>query len=311
MLKNFLRAKAAILAVALVLANGVGQASELGDKGQSAGVGGKGQAAEGGVKGQAPTTAIVRVKEWVPETYMATRTCYTTEYVDQEFTSYRCEKIPVTRVRTITKYRCEKVMEQRTVQKCHYEWVCEEKTTMKPHLVCKPVTKTVCKTVDCGHYECVETPICDDDFVGKGGKGGKGTQEPISRTKSQKVWVPNLVTESHEVTHNKLCIEYEPCTKMVKVRKPYYTEHTVNVCVRKQIPYTVEEEYCSYDVKQIPVTTVRKVPRTIPHTEQVECTRMVCRTVEKEVPVTECCEAPCRDKKFGGIFHRVCRPGNN
>jgi len=300
MVKALLRAKAAILAGALVLVNGLTAGDKLPQDG-------KGQAADVGVKGQTPTTRTIRVKEWVPETFTTTRTYYTTEFVEQEFTTYKCEKTPVTRTRTVTKYRPEKCMEERVIRKCHYETVCEERTTMKPKLVCKPVTKTICNTVDCGHYEYIDTPsIIDDDGI----KGGKGTQSPMGKGCSKKVWVPNLVTETKEVTHNKICIEWEPCTKMVKVRKPYYTEHTVTVCVRKMVPYTVEEEYCSYDVKQIPVTCVRRVPKTIPHTETEECTRMVCREVEKEVPVTECCEAPCRDKKFGGLFHRLCRPAS-
>jgi hypothetical protein len=302
MLKFLLKAKALVLGVSLVLVNGVSTAAEKDSQAPKAQGATKAQAA---VKGQAPTTRTVRVKEWVPETYTKNITSYHTEYEDQEYTSYKCEYTPVTRVRTVTKYRSEKVMEERVIRKCHYETVCEEKTYYKPQLVCKPVTKTVCKNVDCGQYECVEVPTLCQAIKDH---GPKGCDDGCRSTKMKKVWVPNIVTETEEVTCNKMCIEMVTCTKMVKVRKPYYTEHTVNVCVRRMVPYTCEQEYTCMEVNRVPVTCVRRVAKCIPTTETVECTRMVCREVEKEVEINDCCVAPCREKRFGGLFHRVCRP---
>src|SRR5438477_2860390 len=50
----------------------------------------------------APTFRTVCMKEWVPEQYNTTRTCYRTEWREEVFTAYRCECTPEVRSRTVT-----------------------------------------------------------------------------------------------------------------------------------------------------------------------------------------------------------------
>ena len=58
----------------------------------------------------------------------------------------------------------------------------------------------------------------------------------------------------------------------------------------------------------MPYQATRTVCVSVPHTETVTCTRMVCRTVEKEVPCEAACFETCCAKKghsfsIRSLFH--------
>ena len=100
----------------------------------------------------APCAPTACCTEWVREPYTTTRTCYRTEYKQEAYTAYRCECVPVTRTYTCTVYK--QVPEVQTVMRtvCVTVPVVEERTVMQAHWTCKPVTCTVRKCVDQGHW---------------------------------------------------------------------------------------------------------------------------------------------------------------
>jgi hypothetical protein len=240
-----------------------------------------------------PATKKVCVKEWVPESYQCKRTVYKTECHEEEYTAYRCETVAETRTRMV----CKTVQETQTVMRevCKSVPVVEQRTVMQTHVTCKPVTKIVKKWEDHGHYECKEVECgptlserlhkcfhrksCDDCC------------EPCPRTKTVKVWVPCKVCVEKCVTCYERVCEQRPVVCNVTTYKTVREQVPTQVTVCKSVPTT--ETYTCNVTRQVPYKAKRTVSRCVPHEETVTATRMVCRTVEKEVPCETTCAAPC------------------
>jgi len=264
--------------------------------------------------GCAPQTRTVCVKEWVPEQYQAERTVYKTECRQENYTAYKCECVPETRTRTCTTYK--KVQEMQTVCKTVYDCVqcMEERTTMVKHVTCKPVTKTVRKCVDKGHWECREVPCGPSCFEKmKSHFHHKdccdSCEATCQRTKTKKVWVPCPVWEEHTVcTTEKVC-EYTPQTCKVCVTKKVPRQVTCQVCVSKCVPECHTETYTCNVEKKVPYQATRTVSVCVPVKETYTACRMVCRTVEKQVPVCEtsgCETSLCCKKKHSWHREKNC-----
>lgn len=264
-----------------------------------------------------PTTRKICVKEWVPEWYETTRTCYKREMVQEKYTAYRYENVQEKRKRTVYKW----VNEAREVERCVCKMVpcVEERTVYEKHWVCKPCTYTVRKCVDRGHWECREVPcgpslkdrlhsLCHKKGCCDNNCCPTDCCQPC-RTKTVRVWCANKVYCEQTCTKMVRTCECVAKKCQVTVCKPVYekVKCQVNCCVCKPCG---EEEYCCCVRKCVPYECTRCVCKCVPVCEKVKCCRMVCKTVEKEVPVCECCApsccndccAPsCGHKLFGGF----------
>ncbi len=230
----------------------------------------------------APQYRTVCVKEWVPEKYDTTKTVYERVCREEKFTAYRCECVPETRTRQV----------------CVSVPCVEERTVMKSHWTCVPETKVVRKCVDKGHYECKEVP-CGPSFLDRLRECFHRKDccedhcEPcVVRTKTVKVWVPCPTWEEKTVTCMKRVCEKIPVRCQVKVCKTQVKTETYTCLVQKKVPYEA----------------TRTVVHCVPHEQKVTCTRMVCRTVQKQVPVETCCETSCCKPRWfhlsGGLGFR-------
>jgi hypothetical protein len=261
----------------------------------------------------APQYRTVCVKEWVPETYQATRTVYDRVSREEKYTAYRCETVPETKTRTVTMYR--QVPEVKDVVR--HVSVCvpvvEERTVMKAHWTCVPETKVVRKCVDKGHYECKEVP-CGPTLMDRLRKCFhrkdccEDSCEPV-RTKTVKVWVPCPVWEEHTVTCMKRVCQHVPEKCQVTVYKTHIKEEKCQVTCYKCVPETKTETYTCMVQKTIPYEATRNVVHCVPREEKVTCTRMVSRMVEKQVPVETCsaettCCKPRLFSRLGGLGFR-------
>ncbi len=263
----------------------------------------------------APATKKVCCKEWVPETYQCQRTVYKTECREEEYTCYKCECVPETRTRTVYKMVQETKTEMRTVCKCVP--VTETRTVMQTHVTCKPVTKMVKKWEDHGHYECKEVP-CGPSLRDRLRKCFHRNNccdscEPCCvKTKTVKCWVPCKVCVETPVTCYERVCEQRPVTCQVTTYKTVSEQVPVKVTCCKCVPTT--ETYTCNVMRQVPVKAKRTVTVCVPHVENVTATRMVCRTVVKEVPCAEttcckpccaetCCTKKCHSFSIRSLFH--------
>jgi hypothetical protein len=253
------------------------------------------EASKDAPKPAAPATQKVCVQVWVPETYQCTRTVYKTECKEETYTAYKCVSEPVTKTRTCTTYKMVQETKMVERQVCECIPTVETKTVMQPCYSYQTVTKMVRKCEDHGHYECHEVP-CGPTLCDRMKKCFHKNDccycEPC-RTKTVKCWVPCKVWVECPVTCCQRVCTYKPVTHQVCSYKRVMKTVTCPVTCCKCIPETKTETYTCMVQKQVPYTATRTVSVCKPVTETVTCTRMVCRTVEKEVPVTTCCSTPC------------------
>jgi hypothetical protein len=251
----------------------------------------------------APCYKTVLVKEWVPEHYEATRTVYKTEYVHEKYTAYRSECVPETRSYTCNVTRSVPVTKEIEVTVYSCVPTVETRTVMKKVAVCKQVTTVHKKWEDHGHYECCQVEVkpwfrkCSSDCC-----------EPCPKYRTKKVWVPC-----------KVCVE-TPCTRTVKTWE--CVPEQVTCTVNKMVPHKELRKVCSYQCvteavtktctvhvkKCVPFEATRCVAKCVPVVEKYTACRMVCRTVEKKVPVCEaepCCGKAKRSFSFS-FFRKSC-----
>jgi len=261
-----------------------------------------------------PQYRTVCEKVWVPETYQTTRTVYERVCRQENYTAYRCECVPVTRTRTVPV--CRQIPEVKEVVRhvCTYVPVVENRTVMKTQWTCVPVTRVVRKCKDEGHYECREVPCgptlrerlaklchrCNDCC--------EEQCQPV-RTKTVKVWVPCPVWQEHSVTCMKRVCQHIPVTCQVTVCKPQIHEEKCQVTCCRTVTEMKTETYTCMTQRMVPYQATRTVVHCVPHEEKVNCTRMVCRVVQKQVPVVTCsAPAPscCQETSCGRSrwFHR-------
>jgi hypothetical protein len=246
------------------------------------------------------------VKEWVPEQYTCTKTVYKTEQVTEKYTAYKTECVEETRTVTCNKMVPETKTVQKTVTVCVPTE--EERTTMKTSYVCKQVTTMQKKCVDKGHYECKEVPC--------GPSVGERLHKLCHRnscececapacpkTKTVKCWVPcPTIVEVPCTKTVRECVQ-TPVTCKVTVMKPVQKTENCQVttykCVAETKTVKVQVPKC------VPYEATRTINKCVPTQETVTATRMVCKTVQKQVPVAPapCEAAPCCGSKLGHFFH--------
>ena len=88
----------------------------------------------------------------------------------------------------------------------------------------------------------------------------------------------------------------------VTVCKMVEKQETVKVCSYRCVTEQKVETYTVQCQRCVPFECTRTVSRCVPVQEQVTLCRMVPRTVEKQVPVAECCYSPCCESSSGGFF---------
>src|SRR5262245_49265948 len=200
---------------ALLALAGLARAGHHGDCG-----GGPAAPAPGPGPGPAPAPApafrTITVNEWVPETYVTTRTSYRTEYVNETYTAYRQERFPEKRIRTFTVNR---LVTECVDQPCT-TWVCkpcmEPRTYSKKAVTCVPVTTCVRKCVDMGHWECREVPCREGLFTRMRKACRNDCCEPCPPpTQTKKVWCPNKVWVETPVTKMERRVDCVPYTTQV------------------------------------------------------------------------------------------------
>jgi hypothetical protein len=268
------------------------------------------RAEEAAPSASAPQTCTVMVREWVPEQYECTRTVYKTETRHEKYTAYKTECVPEERTRTVNVVKMVPVKKTITRDVCVTVPVQEERTVMQTHVTCKPVTKMVRKCVDKGHYECRQVP-CDDGggrrrlfgrLLGRKKKDCNDCCDPCADAccvpmKTVRVWVPCPTWEEHAVTVMERVCETKAVKCMVTVCKREIRKETCEVTVCERVCEQKVEKCIVNVAKCVPYEAVRNVCVCVPTTEKYMATRMVCREVAKQVPVTpcatSCCETTC------------------
>jgi hypothetical protein len=261
----------------------------------------------------APRTKKVCVREWVNESYQATRTVYKKECKTETYTAYKCENVQEQRTRTCTVYKHVTVPEERIRKVCVSVPAVEERTVCEKHWVCRPETQVVRKCVDKGHYECREVAcgptlldrlhkLCSSKKCGCDSGCNDGCDnacEPV-RTKTVKVWVACPTWEEHTCTVNKRVCETIQKKVQVNVCKHEWKEEKCIVNVCKCIPETKTETYTVCVQKKIPYQATRTVSVCVPVCETYTACRKVSHLVEKEVA----CE-PTLCERIKAHFNRL------
>lgn len=256
-------------------------------------------------------TRKITVYEWVPEKYTTTRTVYKKECREETYTCYRCEN--VTEAREVVCQRMVPCMETKIVERCVCVPVCEERTVMQQRCVCKPVTKCVRKCVDQGHWECKEVecgPTLHDRLKKCFHK--KDCCDPCAnqcceapacpRTKTVKVWCAKPTWVEQQVTCMQKVTECVPVKCKVTVYKKEMRKEEVKCCVNKCVTEKKIVNVCVQ--KKVPYQAKRQVQVCVPVQEKVECCRMVCKAVEREVADHGDCCVPCCKPARCGLFHK-------
>lgn len=250
----------------------------------------------------------IRVTECVPETYTAKRTVYKVECRQETVDGFRCETVQVQKERNVTHVKHVPVYKEEIRKVCHKVNACEERE------VCKKVWRTVEETVmkkrlKClGHWECRES--CGHGLFGGHGHGCKDSCDPCAddcnRTRTRKVWVYCPQYECCPVkVCKRVCVE-EKCIVKVPVCRTEWREEKVKVCTMQCVTEQRVEKYTVCETRQVPCKITRTVRHCVPHEETVTCTRMVARTVERQVacPAPSCDDA-CRPS-LGDRLHGLC-----
>jgi hypothetical protein len=264
--------------------------------------------------------------EWVEEKYTAHRI----ECVEEKYTAYRHEVVPVTRTRMVTCYRQVPVVEKREVTVCVPVHTTECRTVLKKVYSCRPVTTFKTKTIKGGHYECREVP-CRESFLSRLAKlchRKDCCEEECGPppTKLVKVWVPECHKVTVPVTKMVRTCKLVPHTVRVRVCKMVPQKKTIQVRTCRCVPEKKKVTYTAHVCKTIPYQAVRKVARCVPYQATrkvakcvpyqatrkvakcvpyqatVVCTRLVPRTVCREVPCDLCAETHECCKSRGGLF---------
>lgn len=264
----------------------------------------------------APATRTVSYKVLVPEYYETTRIVNKQQCVEEKYTAYKCENVKEERTRTCNVNRIVNEMKEETRTVCEWVKTCEERTIMKKVTTCKPVTCTVKKCVDKGHWECKEVPCgpsITDRLKGLLGKFKKNDccetkceDACAPKTKTVKCWVSNKVWEECKVTKMEKVTECVPTKVNVQVCKKVQKQVKVQVCVKKCVTEVKTEKYTVCVPKKVAYEATRKVMKCVPVEEKVKACKMVEKTVEKQVVDCDPCAAKCGildnlKSKFGDL----------
>jgi hypothetical protein len=238
----------------------------------------------------APAFRTVCVQEWVPQQYEGVRTVYKTECVQEKYQAWRTECVPETRTQVVTVNRVVPEWREEVRTVCVSVPTCETRTGTKRVQVCKQVTTVTRKCVDMGHYECREVP-CKESFFKRHKHHGDCCEPCPPPTKTVKVWCPNKVWVETPCTRTVRTWECVPYTYQVTVCKMVPQQQTVKVCVNRCVAEQKTVTCTVMVARKVPYEATRTVARCVPVQEKYTACRMVCRTVEKQVPVETCCES--------------------
>lgn len=258
-------------------------------------------------------TRTITCKVMVPEYYETTRTVNKQQCVEEKYTAYKCEYIKEERTRTCNVKKIVNEMKEETRTVCEWVKTCEERTINKKVTTCKPVTTTVKKCVDKGHWECKEVPCgpsITDRLKGLLKKDDccetKCETKCAPKTKTIKCWVANKVWEECKVTKMTKVTECVPTKVMVQVCKKVEKKIKVQVCHKKCVIEAKTEKYTVCVPKKVAYEATRKVMKCVCVEEKVKACRMVEKTVEKQVVDCDPCAAKCGildnlKSKIGGL----------
>jgi hypothetical protein len=236
----------------------------------------------------APCFKTVCVTEWVPQNYETFRTVYKTEYTTEAFTAYKTVCVPETRTQVITVNKSVPVIKTgfRTVYKCVPS--VEVHTGYKTEWQCREVTTVSRKCVDQGYYACKEVcvePNCLDKLK------AKLHHECCvpAKTKTVKEWVPNKVWIETPHTHTERFAVKVPYTYEVTVNKSVPVQESFQYTTYTCVPEQITQNYTVHVARQVPYQATRTVAHQVAVQEKVLQCKLVPVSVEKQVPVTECC----------------------
>ncbi|QVL31184.1 hypothetical protein KIH39_20385 [Telmatocola sphagniphila] len=267
-----------------------------------------------------PCTSTVKVLEYVPTQVQEKRCSYKTEQKVESYTAYKYETVSEVKTRQVTVYHkvTEQVVEPRTVTVKVPVW--EERTELVKKTRIEHYTENVTKCVDKGHWETqtvaagpsildhlsslkpsfghLHSKIASDNGCSTGCDNPCAAPAPCPtvRTKCVKVWVPNLVQESHPVCKTRHVTECVPVTKKVCSYKCETKVEQVTVCKTKCVPETKTESYTVCKKVCVPYQATRTVCVKVPVEETVTVTKCIPTWVEKQVavaPAVSACDAGC------------------
>jgi hypothetical protein len=255
--------------------------------------------------------------EWVRENYQVKRTAYRVECRTEVCDSFRCERVPVCKERTVC------VTKKVPVWREECRKVCHKVTTWEERVVNKTCYKTVQETcmkkqlVRLGHWECREVCPLFGGFGGGlfGGGNGHGhhnrgcndacndacndrCNDSCRPTKTRKVWVSCPEYRECPVTVCKKVCYTEAVKCKVAVCRNEWREEKVKVCTYQCVTENVVQKYTCWETRKVPCKTTRTVRVCVPYEETVTCCRMVPRQVAPTacppanncVSTNECCE---------------------
>jgi hypothetical protein len=248
-----------------------------------------------------PATRTIQVTECVPETYKEKRTVYRTECKTETYDAWRCERVPEVRERTVTCVKKVPVTKVETRKVCKTVNVCEDRTVMKKSYKYVQETCMEKKLVRLGHWECREECRSGGLFH-RGHDCCDPCANSCGRSVTRKHWVhcPEY-QQCPRTVCKKVCVE-TPVTCKVNVCKKVWVEEKVRVCTFECREEKRVEKYTVCVERKVAYKATRTVRVCVPHEEEVTCTRMVARTVTREVPAAAPCCEPCDSR---GLFDRL------
>jgi hypothetical protein len=97
-----------------------------------------------------------------------------------------------------------------------------------------------------------------------------------------------------------------PTVERVCVMKRVEEQVTVPVTTHRCVPECVKQTCTVMVPHQVTYEATRNVMQCVPTEEKVTCCRMVCHTVEKQVPCEAPCANTCCESHCGpGLFERI------
>ncbi|MBI2803429.1 MAG: hypothetical protein HYX68_00415 [Planctomycetes bacterium] len=277
------------------------------------------------------------------ETFTTTRKAYKMECRTEAYSTFRCERVPVCKDVTVTVMKRVPVWTEQERKVCCNVTVYEDRVVNKT--THKYVQQTVMKKqlVRLGHWECREVQPIFSGFGGGlgggilGGHGhhgcrdncGKACGNPCPTTnacdnacrpaRTRKVWVRCPEYKECPVTVCKKVCVTEPVKCKVAVCKQEWKVTKVKVCTMQCVAEKVVRKCTVWETRKVECKGTRTVRVCVPYDQTVTCTKLVPKTVTRQVPCTparadacsnacttsrDCCESRLRGF-FRNAGHRL------
>ncbi len=243
-----------------------------------------------------PSFRGMSCSEWVKETYTTKRTAYKVECKTETYDSFRCERVPVVKERTVTCIERVPVWKEETRKVCHNVTVYEERTVNKTSHKYVQTTSMKKQLVRLGHWECKEVGSlfggfgggllgghghhgCGDKACGDPCKASKGCNDSCRPARTRKVWVHCPEYRECPVTVCKKVCVTEAVKCKVAVCKQEWKEEKVKVCTIQCVEKKRVEKYTVCETVKVPCKATRTVRVCTPYEETVTS----CKWVRKQV----------------------------